>query len=173
MMALEGGSFGLQLGGQATDFVLLVMNQRRADSILSSKVKLGAGVSAAADPKGREASAATDAALRAKVLSYSRSPSDCLRECISKALRFGRTMMPTNGSMGARFRRKRSFWRKSKPATGSIGNCYPYWTSDHRRIYQRRQIKNQVSPGSRQYNHRSACHDRTDDSIHQSIPVLA
>lgn len=73
MMALEGGSFGLQLGGQATDFVLLVMNSRGADSILSSKVKLGAGVSAAAGPKGRDASAATDVALRAEVLSYSRS----------------------------------------------------------------------------------------------------
>jgi lipid-binding SYLF domain-containing protein len=73
MMALEGGSFGLQLGGQATDFVLLVMNSRGADSILSSKVKLGAGISAAAGPKGRDASAATDVALRAEVLSYSRS----------------------------------------------------------------------------------------------------
>ncbi len=73
MMALEGGSFGLQLGGQATDFVLLVMNPRGATSILSSKVKLGAGISAAAGPKGRDASAATDATLRAEVLSYSRS----------------------------------------------------------------------------------------------------
>jgi lipid-binding SYLF domain-containing protein len=73
MMALEGGSFGFQLGGQATDFVLLVMNRRGADSILSSKVKLGAGISAAAGPKGRDASAATDVALRAEVLSYSRS----------------------------------------------------------------------------------------------------
>jgi SH3 domain-containing YSC84-like protein 1 len=73
MMALEGGSFGIQLGGQATDFVLLVMNPRGADSILSSKVKLGAGISAAAGPKGRDASAATDVALRAEVLSYSRS----------------------------------------------------------------------------------------------------
>ena len=73
MMALEGGSFGLQLGGQATDFVLLVMNPRGANSILSSKVKLGAGVSAAAGPKGRDASAATDVTLRAEVLSYSRS----------------------------------------------------------------------------------------------------
>jgi SH3 domain-containing YSC84-like protein 1 len=51
MIAVEGGSFGFQLGGQATDFVLLVMNSRGADSILSSKVKLGAGVSAAAGPK--------------------------------------------------------------------------------------------------------------------------
>jgi SH3 domain-containing YSC84-like protein 1 len=73
MVAVEGGSFGFQLGGQATDFVLLVMNFRGADSILSSKVKLGAGVSAAAGPKGRNLSAATDAALRAEVLSYSRS----------------------------------------------------------------------------------------------------
>ena len=73
MMALEGGSFGLQLGGQATDFVLLVMNPRGADSILSSKVKLGVGISAAAGPKGRDATAATDVALRAEVLSYSRS----------------------------------------------------------------------------------------------------
>jgi lipid-binding SYLF domain-containing protein len=73
MMALEGGSFGLQIGGQATDFVLLVMNPRGAKSILRSKVKLGADASAAAGPKGREASAATDATLRAEVLSYSRA----------------------------------------------------------------------------------------------------
>jgi len=73
MMALEGGSFGLQLGGQATDFVLLVMNERGADSILSSKVKLGADVAAAAGPKGRTAAAATDVTLRAEILSYSRS----------------------------------------------------------------------------------------------------
>jgi lipid-binding SYLF domain-containing protein len=73
MMALEGGSFGLQMGGQATDYVLLVMNPRGADSILSSKVKLGAGISAAAGPKGRDLSAATDLAMRAEILSYSRS----------------------------------------------------------------------------------------------------
>lgn len=73
MMALEGGSFGLQLGGQATDFVLLVMNARGANSILSSKVKLGGDISAAAGPKGRSAAAATDVTLRAEILSYSRS----------------------------------------------------------------------------------------------------
>lgn len=73
MMALEGGSFGLQLGGQATDFVLLVMNPRGAKAILSSKVKLGADASAAAGPKGRTADASTDATMRAEVLSYSRS----------------------------------------------------------------------------------------------------
>src|SRR5256886_8386182 len=73
MAALEGGSFGLQLGGQATDFVLLIMNPRGAKAILSSKVKLGAGMSAAAGPKGRDAQANTDATLRAEILSYSRS----------------------------------------------------------------------------------------------------
>lgn len=73
MMALEGGSFGLQLGGQATDFVLLVMNDRGASSVLGSRVKLGADASAAAGPKGRTAGAATDAALRAEILTYSRS----------------------------------------------------------------------------------------------------
>jgi SH3 domain-containing YSC84-like protein 1 len=73
MMALEGGSFGLQLGGQATDFVLLLMNSGAASSILSSKVKLGGDVSAAAGPVGRTASAETDVALRAQILSYSRA----------------------------------------------------------------------------------------------------
>jgi lipid-binding SYLF domain-containing protein len=73
MMALEAGSVGFQIGGQATDFVLLVMNQRGAKSILSSQVKLGGDVAAAAGPKGRNASAATDVTLRAEILSYSRS----------------------------------------------------------------------------------------------------
>jgi lipid-binding SYLF domain-containing protein len=73
MMALEGGSFGFQLGGEATDFVLLVMNPRGAKAILSSKVRLGADMAAAAGPKGRDATAATDATLRAEILSYSRS----------------------------------------------------------------------------------------------------
>jgi SH3 domain-containing YSC84-like protein 1 len=91
MMALEGGSFGLQLGGQATDYVLLVMNARGADSILSSKVKLGVGVSAAAGPKGRDAIAATDAALRAEVLSYSRA-----RGLFAGAFLDGSTLRPDN-----------------------------------------------------------------------------
>src|SRR3974390_225820 len=73
MMALEGGSAGLQLGGQATDFVLLLMNSRSATGILSSKFKLGADASAAAGPVGRTASAETDATLRADILSYSRA----------------------------------------------------------------------------------------------------
>jgi lipid-binding SYLF domain-containing protein len=73
MAALEGGSFGLQLGGQATDFVLLIMNPRGATAILNNKVKLGADMAAAAGPKGRDAAASTDVTLRAEILSYSRS----------------------------------------------------------------------------------------------------
>jgi SH3 domain-containing YSC84-like protein 1 len=73
MMALEGGSFGLQLGGQATDFVLLLMSPRSARSILNSKVKLGGDISAAAGPIGRNLSAETDVAMRAEILSYSRA----------------------------------------------------------------------------------------------------
>ena len=73
MMALEGASFGFQIGGQATDFVLLLMNDRSAKGVLSSKVKLGADVSAAAGPKGRDASAAIDVTFRAEILSYSRA----------------------------------------------------------------------------------------------------
>src|SRR5580692_3759981 len=72
MMALEGGSAGLQLGGQATDFVLLLMSPRSATSILGSKVKLGGDVTAAAGPVGRTASAETDVTMRAEILSYSR-----------------------------------------------------------------------------------------------------
>ena len=73
MMALEGGSIGFQIGGQATDLILLVMNDSGANSILSSKVKLGADASVAAGPVGRDAAANTDAYMRAEVLSYSRS----------------------------------------------------------------------------------------------------
>jgi len=73
LFALEGGNIGFQLGGQATDFVLLVMNAKGANSILGSKVKLGADASAAAGPKGRDAAADTDIVMKAEVLSYSRS----------------------------------------------------------------------------------------------------
>jgi lipid-binding SYLF domain-containing protein len=73
MYALEGGSFGLQIGAEATDFVILVMNNRGADSLLHSKVKLGGDASIAAGPKGRTTSADTDAFMRAEMLSYSRA----------------------------------------------------------------------------------------------------
>ncbi|HZZ15167.1 MAG TPA: lipid-binding SYLF domain-containing protein [Candidatus Sulfotelmatobacter sp.] len=73
LYALEGVSIGFQLGGQATDFVLLVMNPKGARSLLSSKVKLGADASAAAGPKGRTAEGATDIVMNAEILSYSRN----------------------------------------------------------------------------------------------------
>ncbi|HTF22827.1 MAG TPA: lipid-binding SYLF domain-containing protein [Candidatus Limnocylindria bacterium] len=73
MYALEGGSIGLQVGGEAIDFVLLVMNDRGADSLLHSKVKLGADASVAAGPVGRTAAADTDAYMRSEILSYSRA----------------------------------------------------------------------------------------------------
>jgi SH3 domain-containing YSC84-like protein 1 len=93
MMALEGASIGFQLGGQATDFVLLVMNPRGARAILHSKVKLGGDASAAAGPKGRDAEAATDVTLRAEVLTYSRARG--LFAGISLA---GSTVRPDNGA---------------------------------------------------------------------------
>src|SRR6201982_3555852 len=73
MYALEGGSVGFQIGGQATDLVLLLMNNRGASSVLDSKVKLGGDASVAAGPVGRDAAANTDAYMRAEILSYSRS----------------------------------------------------------------------------------------------------
>jgi lipid-binding SYLF domain-containing protein len=92
MMALEGGSFGFQIGGEATDFVLLVMNERGASAILTSKVKLGADASAAAGPLGRDASAETDATLRADILSYSRA-----RGLFAGVSLEGSTIRPDNG----------------------------------------------------------------------------
>ena len=73
LYALEGANIGFQLGGQETDFVLLVMNAKGVESLLKSKVKLGADASAAAGPKGRDAAAATDALMRTEILTYSRS----------------------------------------------------------------------------------------------------
>lgn len=93
MMALEGGSFGFQIGGQATDFVLLVMNERGARAILSSKVKLGADASAAAGPKGRTAGASTDVTMRAEILSYSRA-----RGLFAGVSLAGSTVRPDNGA---------------------------------------------------------------------------
>ncbi len=93
MMALEGGSAGLQLGGNATDFVLLLMNDRSANSILTSKVKLGGDASAAAGPVGRNASAETDVTMRAEILSYSRA-----RGLFAGISLEGSTLRPDNGA---------------------------------------------------------------------------
>ncbi len=93
MMALEGGSFGFQIGGEATDFVLLIMNERGASGILKSKVKLGADASVAAGPVGRTASAETDATLRADILSYSRARGAFVGVALE-----GSTIRPDNGA---------------------------------------------------------------------------
>jgi lipid-binding SYLF domain-containing protein len=93
MIALEGGSAGLQLGGNATDFILLLMSPRSAQNILKSKVKIGGDASAAAGPVGRTASAETDVTLRAQILSYSRARG--LFAGISLA---GSTLRPDNGA---------------------------------------------------------------------------
>ena len=91
MMALEGGSFGLQIGAEATDFVILVMNDRGANGILSSKVKLGGDASVAVGPVGRDAAAETDATLRAEMLTYSRS-----RGAFAGVTLEGSTLRPDN-----------------------------------------------------------------------------
>jgi lipid-binding SYLF domain-containing protein len=101
MMALEGGSFGFQIGGEATDFVLLVMNERGARGILASKVKLGADASVAAGPVGRDSSAETDATLRAEILSYSRA-----RGLFAGVSLEGSTIRPDNGDNRSVYGRK-------------------------------------------------------------------
>lgn len=93
MIALEGASIGFQLGGQATDFVLLLMSERSARAVLTSKVKLGADASAAAGPKGRTASAETDVTMRAEILSYSRA-----RGAFAGVSLEGSTLRPDNGA---------------------------------------------------------------------------
>lgn len=119
MMRLEGLGVGFQLGGQATDFILLVMNPRGAESILRSKVKLGADAAAAAGPKGRDATAATDAAMRAEVLTYSRS-----RGLFAGVSLEGSTLRQDNGANEKLYGRKvdaRSVIRKGAvgvPASG-------------------------------------------------------
>src|SRR6266550_5621169 len=121
LYALEGVSIGFQLGGQATDFVLLVMNPRGAQSLMSSKVKLGADAAAAAGPKGRTATAATDVVMRAEILSYSRS-----RGLFAGVSLEGSTLRPDNGANEKLYGRKvtaQEILREGKvgrPAAASI-----------------------------------------------------
>jgi len=111
MFALEGDSIGMQLGGEATDLILLVMNQRGAASILSSKIKLGGDASAAAGPKGRDASANTDLWMRAEILSYSRS-----RGLFAGISLEGSTLRPDNKA------NERIYGRKISARTILLGN---------------------------------------------------
>jgi SH3 domain-containing YSC84-like protein 1 len=101
MMALEGGSFGFQLGAEATDFVFLIMNQHGAMSLLRSKVKLGGDVVAAAGPIGRAAEADTDAYMRAEILTYSRA-----RGLFAGVSLEGSTLRPDNDANEALYGRK-------------------------------------------------------------------
>jgi len=101
MMTLEGGSFGWQIGGKATDLVLLVMNDCGARGILNSKVKLGADASVAAGPVGRDSSAGSDATLRTQILSYSRA-----RGLFAGVSIVGSTIRPDNGDNRRLYGRK-------------------------------------------------------------------
>ena len=121
MYALEGLNIGFQLGGQATDFVLLVMNPKGVDSLLQSKVKLGADASAAAGPKGRTAQAATDAYMRAEVLSYSRA-----RGLFAGVSLEGSTLRQDNGANENLYGHKvtaREIVREHKVSTPSSGQA--------------------------------------------------
>jgi lipid-binding SYLF domain-containing protein len=117
MMALEGGSFGFQIGGQATDFVLLVMNEGGARGILASKVKLGGDASVAAGPVGRDASADTDATLRSEILSYSRA-----RGLFAGISLEGWTMATTVVSTAGRFLRGKLFSPERSPCLQQPSN---------------------------------------------------
>ena len=101
MMALEGGSFGFQIGGEATDFVLLVMNESGARGILAGKVKLGGDASVAAGPVGRDTSAETDVTLRSEILSYSRA-----RGLFAGVSLEGSTIRPDNNANKQIYRQK-------------------------------------------------------------------
>lgn len=103
MYALEGGSIGFQIGGQATDFIFLVMNEGGVRSLLSSKVKLGGDISAAAGPVGRTATADTDVYLHAQILSYSRS-----RGVFAGVSLAGSTLRPDNDANRAIYGRRAS-----------------------------------------------------------------
>jgi len=119
MFALEGGSIGLQIGGEGTDFLLLVMNTRGADSVLKSKVKLGADASVAGGPKGRTAEAATDIVMRAEILSYSRT-----RGVFAGISLEGSTLRQDNGANKNLYRRNltaREIVREGKVNTPPAG----------------------------------------------------
>lgn len=139
MYAIEGGSFGLQLGAESTDVVLMVMNRRGVDALLDNKVKLGAQASVAAGPKGRHIEAATDASMRAEILSYSRSrglfagislegtslrpDNDATEEVYGRKIRArtiltsGTVQVPASGQALVDVLQKRAPYNQSKKAT--------------------------------------------------------
>ncbi len=119
MYALEGDSLGMQIGGESTDLILLVMNQKGVASILSSKIKLGGDASAAAGPKGRDASADTDLWMKAEILSYSRS-----RGLFAGISLEGSTLRPDNKADERIYHRKitaRAILLENRVATPATG----------------------------------------------------
>ena len=131
MYALEGGSIGLQLGGQATDLVLLVMNERGANAILASKVKLGAGASVAAGPKGRDAQAATDASMRAEILSYSRT-----RGLFAGISLQGSTLRPDNDASAEIYGRKITAREIVLGGATAVPARAAVWSASWRRLHR-------------------------------------
>jgi lipid-binding SYLF domain-containing protein len=120
MYALEGGCIGFQIGGEATDFVFLIMNDRGANSLLHSKVKLGPDASIAAGPLGRDATADTDAYMRSEILSYSRA-----RGVFAGVSLEGSTLRPDNKADRALYGRDvtaAQIVRESEVRTPSIAN---------------------------------------------------
>src|SRR6202011_5819070 len=139
MMALEGGSIRFQIGGQATGFVLLVMNARGAHSILSSKVKLGADASVAAGPKGRDAAASTDVTMRAEVLSYSRA-----RGLFAGVSLEGSTLRPDNNANESVYHKKMNATDIVRKGTAAIPPAGQKMVS----LLDRRSPKNTSDPNS-------------------------
>ena len=125
MMALEGGSFGFQIGAEATDFLILIMNERGADSILHSKVKLGGDASIAAGPVGRTASAESDVSMRAEMLSYSRARGVFAGVSL-RVRRCDPTKVPTIGSMATTSVRS----KLSKSRATTLQNRLTCWNYD-------------------------------------------
>src|SRR5215510_10459220 len=136
MYRLEGANIGFQLGGQATDFLLLVMNPRGADSLLKSKVKLGADAAVAAGPKGRAAMAATDAYMRAEILTYSRS-----RGLFAGVSLEGSTLRQDNGANEKLYGRKITAQEIVKGGNASAGQALVG-------VLQKASPKNESDPAS-------------------------
>src|SRR5262249_54051485 len=136
MYRLEGGSIGFQIGGNATDFLLLVMNPKGAESLLKSKVKLGADAVVAAGPKGRAAMAATDAYMHAEILTYSRS-----RGLFAGVSLEGSTLRQDSGSNETLYGRKITAQEIVRGGGGSAGQALVS-------VLQKASPKNESDPSS-------------------------
>jgi lipid-binding SYLF domain-containing protein len=171
MFALEGGSFGFQIGAQATDFVLLIMNESGANSVMSSKVKLGGDASAAAGPVGRNASAETDVVLKAEILSSSRA--NGLFAGISPA---GSTLRSDDGDNKALYGRDisaKEIVREGKvPTPAAARRCLPFCSrprpdTSRRNPNELRQFWNVVSRANDTSDCRAAADFKRPRALHE------